>query len=76
MFPAPWSPSDPTIRINITENIPPGQPIFKLAAKDPLTGQPILNYQKLEQGGALESLIQVSDDSDDDNDKEDYEGDE
>ena len=35
------------------------QPIFKLAAKDPLTGQPIMNYQKLEQGRALESLIQV-----------------
>ena len=86
VFPSPWTPSDPTIRINITENIPPGQvrhgdddnnndinddndnidnidtspqPIFKLAAKDPLTGQPIMNYQKLEQGRALETLIQV-----------------
>ena len=25
VFPSPWTPSDPTIRINITENIPPGQ---------------------------------------------------
>ena len=60
VFPSPWTPSDPTIRINISENIPPGQPIFKLAAKDPLTGQPIQNYQKLDRGRALENIIQVS----------------
>ena len=90
VFPSPWTPSDPTIRINITENIPPGQvshsnndeddsdsntlycqPIFKLAAKDPLTGQPILNYQKLEQGRALENLIQVNHHDDNNNDDDD-----
>ena len=60
VFPSPWTPSDPTITVNISENIPPGKAIFKLAAKDPLTGQDIQNYQKLDKGRVLEESIQIS----------------
>ena len=59
-FPAPWTPSDPTFRVNITENMPPGQPFFNLGAKDPLTGQSINRYQKLDNESPLSDLIQIS----------------
>ena len=59
-FPAPWTPSDPTFTVNISENMPPGQPFFNLAAKDPLTGQPINQYQKLDNESPLSDLIQIS----------------
>ena len=59
-FPAPWTPSDPTFTVNISENMPPGQPFFNLAAKDPLTGQPITQYQKLDNDSPLSDLIQIS----------------
>ena len=34
VFPPPWTPSDPTIHVNITENRPPGEAFFNLAATD------------------------------------------
>jgi hypothetical protein len=65
VFPAPWTPSDPKIRVNVSEELPPGTPLFNLAARDPLTGQAITNYQKLATpGGQGDSgpsdIIQVS----------------
>ena len=46
--------------MNISENIPPGEPLFSLAAKDPVTGQPISQYQKLDSDSPLADLIQIS----------------
>jgi len=60
VFPPPWTPSDPTILVNISENIPPGEAFFNLGAKDPITGQPISNYQKLNTDSPLGDLIQIS----------------
>ena len=60
IFPTPWTPSDPRIIVNVSENIPPGKPIFKLAAKDPITGQAIGNYQKLDQDSLFGDLIKIS----------------
>ena len=64
VFPSPWTPSDPRIRINVTEELPPGTPLFNLGARDPLTGQAITNYQKLAGGplaaAASDDIIQVS----------------
>jgi hypothetical protein len=64
VFPAPWTPSDPRIRINVTEELPPGTPLFNLGARDPLTGQAITAYQKLAPpaGAATagDDVIQVS----------------
>ena len=33
IFPPPWTPSDPTILLNVTENIPPGTSFFNFGAK-------------------------------------------
>jgi len=60
VFPPPWTPSDPTIILNITENIPPGEAFFNLGAKDPISGQQISNYQKLNAESPLGDLIQIS----------------
>ena len=61
VFPSPWTPSDPTIQIEVDEELPPGSPLFNLTAKDPLTGQLIENYQKLAtQSSEYSDLIQVS----------------
>jgi len=60
VFPPPWTPSDPTIHVNISENIPPGEPFFNLGAKDPVNGQPISNYQKLNTESPLGDIIQIS----------------
>jgi hypothetical protein len=66
VFPAPWTPSDPRIRVNVSEELPPGTPLFNLGARDPLTGQAVTNYQKLaaSPGGgepsASADIIQVS----------------
>jgi len=60
VFPPPWTPSDPTIHVNISENIPAGEPFFNLGAKDPITGQPIENYQKLNTDSPIGDLIQIT----------------
>ena len=59
-FPPPWSPSDPNIHVNITENRAPGYPLFNLGAKDPLTGQQITNYLKLNSDDVMSDIIQIS----------------
>lgn len=60
VFPPPWTPSDPTIHVNISENIPAGEAFFNLGAKDPVNGQPITNYQKLNTESSLGDIIQIS----------------
>jgi len=60
VFPAPWTPSDPTIHINITENRAPGYPFFNLGAKDPVSGQPVTNYVKLPSDNPVSDIIQIS----------------
>ena len=60
VFPAPWTPSDPTLEIEIDEELPPGTPLLNLSAKDPVTGQLITNYQKLQTASDMNDIIQVS----------------
>ena len=59
IFPAPWTPSDPTIEIEIDEELAPGTPFYNITAKDPLTGQLITNYQKLPATDTMGEIIQV-----------------
>lgn len=60
VFPAPWTPSDPTIEVVVDEELRPGTPLYNLTAKDPLTGQLVDNYQKLAtQASEHSNLIQV-----------------
>ena len=38
-FSAPWTPGDPTLTFDVKEEQPVGTVLFKLNAKDPVTGQ-------------------------------------
>ena len=60
VFPPPWTPSDPTIHVNITENRAPGEALFNLGAKDPLTGQQVTNYLKQSSDDEMSNIIQIS----------------
>jgi len=60
VFPPPWTPSDPTIHVNISENITPGEPFFNLGAKDPITGEQISNYLKSNADSPIGDTIQIS----------------
>merc|ERR1719507_432700 len=52
---------DPTTgTISINENRAPGYPLFNLGAKDPLTGQQITNYLKLNSDDVMSDIIQIS----------------
>ncbi len=46
-FAAPWTPSDPVLTFDVKEELPIGTVLFKLAARDPLTGQTVSQYEKL-----------------------------
>lgn len=58
-FSAPWTPSDPTLSFDVKEEQPIGTVLFKLTAKDPLTGQSVNQYEKLPDSD-LENLIDIS----------------
>ena len=58
-FPAPWTPSDPVITFDVKEQLPILTVLFKLTAKDPLTGQPVKQYEKLLDSDP-ENLIGIS----------------
>jgi hypothetical protein len=45
-FSAPWTPGDPTLTFDVKEELPIGTVLFKLNAKDPVTGQPVSNIIK------------------------------
>ena len=60
VFPPPWTPSDPTMVFNITENRAPGSVLFNLGAKDPITGQQVSNYLKQRSEDAISDIIQIS----------------
>lgn len=59
VFPPPWTPSNPTLNVNVSEELPPGKPLFQLGAKDPVTGQQVSEYQKLDTEPNSQ-LIQIS----------------
>ena len=46
-FAAPWTPSDPVLTFDVKEELPIGTVLFKLTARDPLTGQTVSQYEKL-----------------------------
>ena len=46
-FSAPWTPGDPTLAFDVKEEQPVGTVLFKLNAKDPVTGQ----------GGRIRSVL-------------------
>ncbi len=58
-FGAPWTPSDPTLTFDAKEQQPIGSVLFKLNAKDPLTGQTVNQYEKL-AGSDPQNLIDIS----------------
>jgi hypothetical protein len=45
-FSAPWTPGDPTLTFDVKEELPIGTILFKLNAKDPVTGKPVSNIIK------------------------------
>ena len=40
-FSSPWTPSDPNLEFYVKEQQPVGTVLFKLNAKDPISGQPV-----------------------------------
>ena len=40
-FASPWTPSDPNLEYHVKEQQPVGTVLFRLNAKDPVTGQPV-----------------------------------
>ena len=40
--PPSWTPSDPVVEVEVPEELPAGSVLFKLAAKDPITGLQVL----------------------------------
>ena len=58
-FPSPWTPSDPVLSFDVKEELPIGTVLFKLTAKDPITGQTVNQYEKLIESDP-ENLIDIS----------------
>ena len=58
-FSAPWTPSDPVLEFDVKEELPIGTVLFKLAARDPLTGQTVSQYEKLSDSDP-QNLIDIS----------------
>lgn len=58
-FAHPWTPSDPTLTFEIKEEQPIGHVLVKLSAKDPITGQPITQFEKVATSDP-ENLIDIS----------------
>ncbi len=58
-FSPPWTPSDPVLSFDVKEELPIGTVLFKLAARDPLTGQTVNQYEKLPDSDP-QNLIDIS----------------
>ena len=58
-FATPWTPSDPVLRFDVKEELPIGTVLFKLTARDPLTGQTVNQYEKLPDSDP-QNLIDIS----------------
>lgn len=58
-FSSPWTPSDPVLTFDVKEELPIGTVLFKLTARDPLTGQPVNQYEKLADSDP-QNLIDIS----------------
>ena len=58
-FAQPWTPSEPTMTFEVDEQQPVGTVLFKLSARDPVTGLPITHFEKLPTSDP-ENLIDIS----------------
>lgn len=58
-FDAPWTPADPRLKFKVKEESQVGSVILKLGAKDPLTGQPVTDFEKV-QASDPNNLFMVS----------------
>ncbi|KAF2368301.1 Cadherin [Trinorchestia longiramus] len=48
IFSAPWTPSHPRLTIELKEEEPLHKPVFAVTAKDPVSGQPVRRYEKVQ----------------------------
>ena len=58
-FSAPWTPSDPVLTFEVKEELPILTILFKMTAKDPLTGQVVSQYEKIYDSDP-QNLIDIS----------------
>ncbi|RWS14502.1 cadherin-23-like protein [Dinothrombium tinctorium] len=59
VFAPPWTPSNPFYYINMTEEMIIGSTILTLAAKDPLSNKPIVEFEKIKSSD-VENYFSVS----------------
>ncbi|KAK4297363.1 hypothetical protein Pmani_030214 [Petrolisthes manimaculis] len=59
IFGPPWTPSRPQLEVEVKEEQDPGTVVFSVAARDPVTGQPVRRYEKVPSSDP-EDLFSVS----------------
>lgn len=59
IFAPPWTPSRPQLEVTVKEEQDPGTVVFSVAAKDPVTGQPVRRYEKV-SGSDPEDMFMVA----------------